>query len=243
MKGWIKGGVVAALMLLFSASAAMAAQGVDGAYERGLEAARSGRHLEAAEAFKEAYRIDPNPSLLWNAARSASTGGDLVEARRLYMNYMGHPEAKPDKAAQAKGWLEANPEQPAMQGGSVTVLTRPHETLGNPALGWTLCGLGIAALVGGSVSLAMASQSRDATYGLTWGADHEETLAKHRQLARQTETREVAAWVSFGTATALLTSGLVVLMSGASSPPSDRGLSLGLTPTSGGVSASAGWRF
>ena len=245
MTAALKGAVCLALSLIVCGGTALADEGAAEAYERGVDASRSGRHLEASEAFQEAYRLDPNPSLLWNAARSATAGGDVEGARRLYHEYLSHAEAKPARIAQARTWLEDNPEAPPPPQGSVTVLTRPPEASARPALGWTLCGLSMAALVGGTVSFVLASQSRDASFGLSWGADYNETLARHRQLSKEVETRELAAWVSFGAATALLTSGLVVLLAGSESAaaPAAQGLSLGITPTDGGVQASAGWRF
>ncbi|MDP6943868.1 MAG: hypothetical protein QF464_06920 [Myxococcota bacterium] len=254
MKARLSCAVVAAFVLTSLVDVTPAAAGdrtlEDAAaeYERGLQAARAGRHLEAGAAFMEAFGADPNPSLLWNAARSYDAGGDIQRARALYERYITQPEAGPDKVSRARRWLEQHPG-PATEGAAgdprVTVLEAAGTDSGSPALGWTLCGLGIAATVGASITMAMASQSRDATYALTWDRGYDETLAKHERLTQEAQDRELAAWMTYGLATALVSSGLVLLLSGGSDEQArtEPGPVLGLIPGRRGLSASATWRF
>lgn len=243
---WLATALMVAGALGFTASSASAdGEPARALYEQGLEATEAGRHLEAGDAFLAAYELDRNPSLLWNAARSLDAGGDTDGARALYSHYVsveGVPEPNVDTARE---WLRAHPAAIAVVDDApprVRVIVRRHGARGSPVAGWTLTGLGLAAAVGASITMVFAAQSRDATYGLVWDQGYQDTLSAHQRLSDEAELRELAAWMTYGAAAALLASGLVCLFSGGETDgPGAPTLSLG--PMPGGMRAGASWRF
>ena len=236
--------LVVGLSALSGVASADEAAVVDALYDRGLQQARGGQHLEAGATFLEAYALDPNPSLLWNAARSFEAGGDTAQARALFERYAGLEDAKPEKATQAREWLAANaPVTPPRVVVTDSPTEPPAGSIG-PIVGWTLCGTGIAALVGGGLSVIFAAQSRDDTYKLVWGDGYTKTLERHDQLRGETQARELAGWITLGLAAGLLGSGLAVLLSGGDEGSEFEATpAVSLTPLPGGLSAAGTWRF
>ena len=239
-------------------SAAAASEGSEAdasaLYQQGIRAAKDGRHREAGEAFIGAFELDPNPSLLWNAARSFEAGGDFDRATTLYARYLALPAAKPDKVERARAWLEAHggarPTEadeaatPPVEGRVLRVTATPKaaDSSSSRIVGWTLCGTGIAAAVGGAVAMVLAARSRDDTYKLTWDEDYEGTLATHDRLKADTEVRELAGWMAFGVSAALVGVGMALLLPGADDGQ-ERAAALELSATPHGLGASGTWRF
>ena len=236
-----------------STYAASEAPGAQILHKEGLAAFKEGRFLEAGETFLLAYQRDPSASLLWNAARSFDKGGATTQAREAYSRYVIAEGAKAEKVARARAWLQAHPEpeiKAPPQGSSharaeTTLVRRAAKVRAQPnkAAGWTLISLGAAGFAGASVAMILAASSRDETETLQWGADYEATLSRHRELTATTEARELAAWITYGAALGLVTSGLVVLLA----PPeatSEVGLKgVGFSPLAGGGHAQATWQF
>lgn len=220
-------------------------------YKQGIQASKQGRHLEAGALFVQAYERDPSPSLLWNAARSFDRAGDRGKAAALYERYQALPDGKPDKVQRARTWLEthseAEPEETpeagaTPEGDGVLRVTAARDTstgATSRVVGWTLCGTGIAAAVGGTVAMILAARSRDETYKLVWDEDYVRTLSTHDGLKSDTETRELVGWMAFGVSAALVSVGVTLLFA----HTEDESPTLGLAPTSGGLSASGTWRF
>ena len=224
-------------------------------HDRGLEAFKAGRFIEAGEAFLSAHQHDPSASLLWNAARSFEKAADLARARSAYTRYIEHADAKTDKIGRAEDWLKQHAEQgtPTQAKHEVrtpegtTLVHHVRETHPHPYThsGWTLVSLGAAGLVGASVAMILAQSSRDETGTLRWGADYEMTLERHRSLTKTTETRELAAWMTYGAALGLLSSGLVLLLSERPTPKtSHAGLTeINISGDGCSVYANTTWRF
>jgi tetratricopeptide (TPR) repeat protein len=255
-------GVLALGALLTTAAPTVMAEGpapdAQALHSAGLEAFKAGRFSEAAEAFVRAHEVDPSASLLWNAARSYDKAGDQPRAREAYQQYNVHAEANRDKITRANAWLEQHPTprpgaieeasepQDTATGGRPVIIraTTPGDS-GNDGMGWTLVSLGAAAVIGGTVAMVVAQASRDETEALVWDQDYEATLVRHRSLSATTEQRELAAWLTYGAAVGLVSTGLVLLLSGAENASEvSTGLSsIQVNPSPGGLSASGTWRF
>ena len=79
-------------------------------YELGAKSFKAKRYGEAAIAFDAAYRLDPTPTLLFNAARSYQLGGQLVAARARYQSLIQAEGVDPvtrRKSANAMAQLDA----------------------------------------------------------------------------------------------------------------------------------------
>ena len=51
------------------------------AFQEGSRAYGAGDYRHAAESFEAAYKLNPHPSALWNAARARQRAGDIAKAR------------------------------------------------------------------------------------------------------------------------------------------------------------------
>jgi tetratricopeptide (TPR) repeat protein len=72
-------------------------------YEKSEVSYRSGRFAEAAQLLREAYRLDPNPTLLYNLARALESTGDLAGAEDAYTRFLaGNVEPADRKVAEAR---------------------------------------------------------------------------------------------------------------------------------------------
>ncbi len=60
---------------------------------------RDGRFEDAAELLREAYALDPAPTLLYNRARALESAGDLEGAKNTYQAYLDQDPKTPDRAA------------------------------------------------------------------------------------------------------------------------------------------------
>lgn len=56
---------------------------------------KENRYLEAAQALKQAWALEPNPTLLYNIARALDQAGELKAALDGYRDFVGTPEADP----------------------------------------------------------------------------------------------------------------------------------------------------
>ena len=219
-------------------------------HDQGLRAFKAGRFMEAGEAFLKAHQRDPSASLLWNAARSFENAQAIDQAREAYTRYLTSEDAKPEKRIRARTWLEANraPEAPLKSAKAPSLVALKPPTLQSKArpfgaIGWSLIGLGTAGVVGGSVAMILAEASREETTQLTWGADYAETLARHRALTQTTESRELAAWMTYGAALGLMTTGIVLLLARSKTEERAPQAKVMITPRPGGAHAHALWRF
>jgi tetratricopeptide (TPR) repeat protein len=79
--------VVAAPGFAASKSAKLVKQG-DALY-------KDGKYKEAADVLKQAYELDPNPTILFNIARAFDQAGDVQVALDTYRQYVALPETDP----------------------------------------------------------------------------------------------------------------------------------------------------
>lgn len=66
-------------------------------YDKATAAFALGQYLEAAENYEQAFRLKPDPALLYNTAQAYRLGGNNKRALELYRSYM---RVFPDGAAQ-----------------------------------------------------------------------------------------------------------------------------------------------
>ena len=229
-------------------------------YTSGIQAFKAGEFDKAGVAFMEAHSLDPSASLLWNAARSFDKSGAVKDAHKAYSGYVKHPEAKADKRSKAEAWLREHPlapesaPRPAEESEGLKRLeehsplvsqqSRPQSGHATWA-GWTLVSLASVGFVGASVAMILAQSSRDESAALVWDEGYLESLEKHQRIAATTETRELAAWTTYGAAIGLMSAGLVLLLSRPEAESSMRKMpsAFGLRPEKHGLSAHAAWRF
>ena len=111
-------------------------------------------------------------------------------------------------------------------------------------LGWTLVGFGAAATIGGTIAMVLAQGSGAETETLVWDKDYEETLTRHRSLSATAEQQELAAWLTYGAAVGLVSTGLFLLLRGGETSEVSTGFpSIQVNPSPGGLSASGTWTF
>lgn len=70
-------------------------------YEVGSAALEAKEFEVAARAFEKAYKLDPNPILLWNMARAQHWAGHLVAAKKNFIEFLKLERIPPEKRAQA----------------------------------------------------------------------------------------------------------------------------------------------
>ena len=66
-------------------------------FARGVEAYQAGRHAEAVEAFEEAYRLAPHPSVLANIANAYEQLGQKEEALAHFERFLAEAKGAPAK--------------------------------------------------------------------------------------------------------------------------------------------------
>ena len=252
--------VLAGALLLHLAPPSLATQPASdpkALHAKGLEAFKAGRFSEAGKAFMEAQALDPSASLLWNAARSFDKAGENAKARSAYAAYVAHTDANPDKSARASKWLDQHPAEAEARPTSVqaapkeevaratVVIKRSSDSKGShTGLGWTLVSFGAAATIGATIAMVLAQGSGAETETLVWDKDYEETLARHRSLSATAEQQELAAWLTYGAAVGLVSTGLFLLLRGGETSEVSTGFtSIQVNPHAHGLSASGTWRF
>lgn len=144
-------------------------------YELGVEHFRKGDHERAVVEFTKAYRIDPNPTLVFNMARAFEEMEQYGPAREFYQRYLelaprapdrrqvedsisalGHLAEKQAAAANQKTTSpEATPASASPDG--LTASAAPPEAEESRTLMWVTLGTGIAALGGFAVLGALAN--------------------------------------------------------------------------------------
>jgi tetratricopeptide (TPR) repeat protein len=95
-------------------------------FEKGITAYREGRFKDAIDAFLDAHREYPSPTLSFNTARAYEKMGDSAGALRFYREYLRQNAAASDKAtvearvSELEGKLQARGLQ------QVTILSKPE---------------------------------------------------------------------------------------------------------------------
>lgn len=67
-------------------------------FEIGSKAYREARYQDAVNAFVEAYRLDPDPALVYNTGQAWEKLGNLPNALRAYRDYLRLAPDAPDRA-------------------------------------------------------------------------------------------------------------------------------------------------
>ena len=135
-------------------------------FQRGDELYRQGQFAEAAEKFREAYALDPNPTLLYNLARSYESLGDLERAAETYRDYLEKQPEATDRAAIERR-IETLEQQIAEREALERAAKRPPPkaepapapapaSAGPGPVPWVLVGIGAAALVTGGILRVVA---------------------------------------------------------------------------------------
>lgn len=210
-------------------------------FKSSQDAYRSGRFQDAANALEEAYRLDPNPILLYNLARARESVGQLVLAREAYQRYLDEaPEAEDRTSVAAR--IEAlerqiaekarlqelveeerrAKEQAAQAAESARLAAQEREGGGIGPGPWVLVGTGLATLGAGAVLGVLANdQNRSAR------AEIEQLRAS--QLASQAEDLALGANIAYVAGSVLTLSGIVWAVAHASGDkePSDASVSIG----------------
>ena len=246
------------LTLTISSSPALAQDALKDAkalHDSGLKAYKSGHFMKAGEDFMAAHAIDPSASLLWNAARSFGKSGDTARAREAYTTYIQHKDAKEEKVNRAERWLVNHPER-APAHTPEAQHSAPSAPQGVPKntpplrseessrwAGWTLVSLASAGVVGASVAMILAQSARDESAALLWDEDYVATFARHQDIAETTETRELAAWATYGVSAGLMAVGLLLLLRDSDSKGGHRARSFKVLPTQDGLEIKAAWHF
>lgn len=215
-------------------------------FGRSRAAYQAGRFAEAAELLRQAYALDPAPTLLYNLARALESDGDLDGAADAYRRYIeADPDAKDRPAIEKRvSNLEAQiaereelrrkleaqasaPPAPAPE-----VVTAPPPAEGPSVVPWVVAGAGAASLIAGATLGGLAqSKHADADDPATPMADAVRLDDEARGLAR-------GANIAFGVGGALAAGGLIwglvdVLSGGEDDAASDFALGPALAP--GGV--------
>jgi hypothetical protein len=147
-------------------------------FDEGKSLYREGRYLDAADRLTRAFDLDPDPTLLYDAARALERGGDDAGALAKYRPYVdadveGHDRAP---AEQRIGALARTHEQHARAERRPTQLRpapivpkdeRPQpspriEKSGSSPVPWIVAGLGLAG-VGAGAALGLIAKNVSST--------------------------------------------------------------------------------
>jgi tetratricopeptide (TPR) repeat protein len=92
--GWLGGLVVISCLVGAGVARADDAAAAGDLFKKGQAHYAVGEYEAAAEAYQNAYKLKPDPALLFNAAQSLRLGGKLDRALILYRNYLRfYPQA------------------------------------------------------------------------------------------------------------------------------------------------------
>lgn len=150
----------------------------DALVQRGVASFRSGRYLEAARAFEQAYAIDPQPALVYNQARSFERALESDRAIAAYERFIQLPGTTAALRAKALETLDAlRREQvaraarrvptrdfmpapsapvPSAPTGSADLSTAAPTPEPDRTVEWALVGGGAALVAGGAIAGALA---------------------------------------------------------------------------------------
>ena len=170
-------------------------------YQKSKTAYAAGRFGEAAELLEHAYRLDPDPTLLYNLGRARESEGDARRARVAYEQYLrAKPDAK-DRAMVEKKiealWAAKDPEPPVVVD---TVLEPPERKIAIAP--WLIVGSGAAVLL---VGASLGAVARDGARNAEIEPVHADAIAAHERAERFA----VGANVAYGLSAALLAGGAV----------------------------------
>ncbi len=146
---------------------------VEALYAEGVALYRAQKYTAAVEKFEEAYRLFPEPNLLFNIGKAKEASGDLDGAMAAYEKCAASSEATAStrtKATERASMLrtaklkskvapsdtELTPA-PTRSGSPVTVTTNPKKSEGPGVLPWVLGGVGVALVGTGAVFFGLGA--------------------------------------------------------------------------------------
>jgi tetratricopeptide (TPR) repeat protein len=193
-------------------------------------------YSRAVALYLQAYKLQPAAAVLYNVAIIYDKKLNEPElAATFYRRYIGSPDADTTavvratsrlgelKAAQAKRQAAAAP-QPVVV---APIETPKGESSGQGTLGWTLAGIGAAALIGGGVMGFKAAGTHDDFAAST-------NLDQKLALREDGQSEALTADVLMGVGGALLITGAVLALTA----PQTESTAWRLMPTADGAGAS-----
>ena len=204
-------------------------------FDQSAAAYDAGQFAKAAELLKEAYKLRPDPVLLYNLARAYEGMGALPDAVQAYTDFLAaDPTAKDRGAIEARiATLRAQIDEQGRLQREAAERQREREAPrpgGASPIPWIVAGLGGAGLITGAVfgGLSIARHNAAAT------TDAQADINGDQSRARSFATAANIAFVAGGVlAAAGVTWGIVEL--GSSHSAADRApaaVSLGIGPAS-----------
>jgi tetratricopeptide (TPR) repeat protein len=254
---WRAAGLALALAVIVSRPALADPQAAT-AYAEGQRLYNAGHYLDAADAFLDAYRLEPDPAYLFNIAQAYRLGNACAKAAEYYRKFAAafREPPNPDKLQRYIDDMDAcaatqtdllEPRAPSGETGALAERAgrdQPHAT-SEP--GGTRRTVGIAVAAGGGAVVIAGI-----AFGLAAGtlAEHRDQLcpapctwsaglqARADELDSRGHRDAVISILSLGAGTAALAGGIALYMIGRPA-----GHDVAVVPTAGGAVMSAGFAF
>ena len=169
---------------------------------------REGRFEEAAELLREAYALDPAPTLLYNLARALESAGDLSGAATAYRDYLAKDPQAPDRPAierrienidrqlaEREALEKQLADQRAPEVSQPPVVVQPVTPPAPSPLPWVAVGTGAAGLAAGAILGVLASGRHDSAREAPSQAEAATLDQEARGLARGANVAYVAGGV------------------------------------------------
>jgi tetratricopeptide (TPR) repeat protein len=168
------------------------------AYERGLDAFDTGAWAHARQAFEQAYRLDPQPRLLFNIGSTYRRAGDAERAAAYYRLFLSRAAAD-------------DSERPLATRALVELAPRPRASIARRAVGWGAITLGAGAL-GYAAYEGLAARAASEELRRR-AADHAPWRPDLERRGERAELRSIVALIAGGVASAV---GVGLLVTGRS---------------------------
>jgi tetratricopeptide (TPR) repeat protein len=193
------------------------------AYQKGVGHFRDKAFDDAILAFSTAYRLDPNPTLIFNMARAFEEMKAYDSAIEYYRKYLEGGSATADEQARLPEKIRTLELLNGKNGGSVVVV---EQTDWRDPLGWSLAAGGLASAVVAGVFFVAADRKINDAEALG-------PLQQDRFDALEQEHKDLNLYgaVAAGVGGAVLLSGVALLLWPGDGPPP-----VVITPSGGGVS-------
>ncbi len=179
------------------AATATAEQQALALFEQSVTSYENGRFQDAVDALREAYRLKPEPVILYNIARAREGLGDVAGAANSYGEYLAADPRAPDRGAiekrisTLKAQLRERDELQRQRDNARARAGRPARSAG--AVPWVVAGAGAAGLVAGAVFGALSVLRHDAALG-----DAQTSVDGDQSVARTFATASYASLLAGG---------------------------------------------
>ncbi|HYQ16809.1 MAG TPA: hypothetical protein VEQ58_13650 [Polyangiaceae bacterium] len=231
--------------------------------ETGARAYAERNYRAAIEKFVEAYAIDHDPNLLFNVARCYEKLGDAVAAIEKYQAFLAAPGADTEGRVKAKiSLLEL--EQLRDRGRAATPAATPSASEATPHaadetprasssahgyLPWLSLGAGAVLTSVGATLYVLGMHDHELVTSSSGYGDATQvdplTRAEAQNYVDAGKTKKLAGGIGLGLGGALLTTGVLLLLTGKSEAAAGgpHGAGLTLSPSERGFSAGYSGRF